>query len=272
MLNRGNRRLLSSAVLYEKDCDRFGFLTLNRPEVHNAFNAQMIAQLSETALQAEKDGLRCLFIRSNGKNFSAGGDLSYMKELGERSLDDNVADANKLGLMLRHLNGLSCPTVAFVQGAVRGGGVGLVSVCDVVFAAASASFALSEVSLGLIPATISPYVMEKMGVSQARRFFLTGEVFRCTQAREVGLVHEVVDDFAEREADLKSTFLRNSPAAVAASKQLIRAVVRQDPASEAVLKDTAVRLALQRSSHDGKEGVAAFIEKRKPQWGSLDSV
>jgi len=203
-----------------------------------------------------------------GMSFSAGADLNWMRKFVDYTVEENMADARKLAAMLETVNSLKLPTIACVNGPAYGGGVGLVACCDIAIAVSGAAFALTEVKLGLIPATISPYVVAAIGPRAARRYFLTAERIDAQTAKNIGLVHEVVDDQAALEAlcaKLIATLLANGPEAVAASKALILAVtgVAVDDALQA---DTARRIAARRVSREGQEGLAAFFDKRKPDW------
>ena len=243
-------------------------LTLNRPEVHNAFDDALIARLT-SALEdvAARGDVRVVVLTGSGKSFCAGADLAHMKKAAGFSEAENIADAQALARLLMVLGGLPRPTVALVQGPAYGGGVGLVSACDIAIAAERASFALTEVRLGLIPAVISPFVVRAVGESHARRFMLTGERFGAETARRIGLVHEVVDGEAleARGAEVVEMLLQCSPEAHRRAKALIDAVAGR-PIDEALADDVARRIAAARASDDGREGIAAFLEKRTPWW------
>ncbi|HEY7776807.1 MAG TPA: enoyl-CoA hydratase/isomerase family protein [Kineobactrum sp.] len=216
---------------------------------------------------AERDDVRVVVLASNGKNFSAGADLDYMKRMAGYDYGHNLRDAEVLAGMLKALFELPQPTIARVQGAAFGGAVGLVSCCDMAVATRGASFSLSEVKIGLIPATISPYVIRAIGERAARRYFLTGERFDARQALQIGLVSEVADEEA-LDSDVNAlvdALLANGPKAVRAAKDLIRGVAGQE-LSGALIEDTCARIAHIRVSHEGQEGLAAFLEKRKPNW------
>ena len=248
--------------------DAVATLTLNRPDVHNAFNETLIAELT-LALRAldRNDAVRVVVLTGAGKSFCAGADLNWMKKMAGFSRAQNLADAGKLTAMLATLNGLSKPTIARVHGAAYGGGVGLVACCDIAVAADDAVFALSEVRLGLIPATISPYVVDAIGVRAARRYFLSGERFSANEARNMGLLHEVSapSGLDQRVATLVAKLLAAGPRAQAEAKALIRAVAHR-PRDARVLSDTARRIARVRASDEAKEGVAAFLGKRDAAW------
>ena len=243
-------------------------LTLARPEVHNAFNDALIADLilSLETLGADA-AVRAVVLAAEGKSFSAGADLNWMKAMAGYSEAENVADAQKLSRLLWTLDRLPKPTIARVQGAALGGGVGLAACCDIVVASRNASFTLSEVKLGLIPATIGPYVVAAIGQRASRRYFLTAERIAADEAQRLGLVHRLVDaeglDAAVEE--LLTALLANGPAAVAAAKDLIFALASR-PVDPAIMEDTARRIAVRRASAEGREGIASFFEKRKPDW------
>ena len=243
-------------------------VTLNRPEVHNAFDDALIARLTD-ALEdlGARDDVRVVVLAGNGKSFCAGADLAHMKKAAGFSQAENIADAQALARLLMALGGLPKPTVALVQGPAYGGGVGLVSACDIAIAAERASFALTEVRLGLIPAVISPFVVRAIGESQSRRFMLTGERFDAETALRIGLVHEVVsgEDLEARGAEVARMLLQCSPDAHRRAKALIDAVAGR-PVDKTLADDVARRIAAARASDDGREGIAAFLEKRPPKW------
>ncbi|MEO6565429.1 MAG: enoyl-CoA hydratase/isomerase family protein [Casimicrobiaceae bacterium] len=248
--------------------DSVAVVALNRPDVHNAFNETLIGELTEVLnVLDEDDAVRAVVLAGNGKSFCAGADLNWMKTMAGYSAEENLADAQALALMLRTLNGLSKPTVARVHGATYGGGVGLTACCDIAIAAIEATFALSEAKLGLIPATISPYVIEAIGARQARRYFLTGERFDAAEAYRIGLVHDIVPiaDLDDRVNEVLGTLLLAGPRAQLECKALIRGVAHR-PIDAAVIGGTAEHIAAVRASPEGKEGVAAFLQKRTPAW------
>ena len=242
-------------------------MTLNRPEVRNAFDEEVIAALSAAAREAAHDPtLRAILLAGNGKAFCAGADLAWMSKAIAYNREENRRDAEDLARMLETLNTVPVPVVARVQGAALGGGVGLVAVCDIVVAADDATFGFSEVKLGIIPAVISPYVVNKIGQSAARELFLTGARFSARRARRIGLVHEIVR--ASELDDAVEAYLRelssSGPEAVAAAKALIREVHGQAPGE--VVGLTTTRIAELRVSAEGQEGMRAFLEKRKASW------
>ena len=243
-------------------------ITLNRPDKHNAFNEDFIAELSDALDDIRKDDRsRLMVLCSNGRNFSAGADLDWMKRMAGYTRAENVRDANALAELLYKLNFLPVPTIARVQGAAMGGGCGLVSCCDIALAADNAVFAFSEVKLGLIPATISPYVIRAIGEKHARRYFQTAERFDARRATEIGLVSDVMDESGLDEAVEKTIdlILANSSEAVKAAKQLVFDVAGK-PVIRTLLQQTSESIADIRASEEGKEGLSAFLEKRKPAW------
>jgi len=245
-----------------------GIVTLNRPDVHNAFNEVLIGELTQAVRElSADDAIRVLILTGSGPSFCAGADLNWMKKMAGYSRAENVADAAGLAEMLRTLKDAPKPTIARVHGAAYGGGVGLVACCDIAIAAAEATFALTESKLGLIPATISPYVIEAMGARQARRYFLTAERFEAAEAFRIGLVHDIVPiaQLDDRVNELLAPLLVAGPQAQRECKALIRAVAHK-PIDEAVVADTVQRIATVRASAEGKEGVAAFLGKRDAAW------
>ncbi|MCC6196312.1 MAG: enoyl-CoA hydratase/isomerase family protein [Burkholderiales bacterium] len=245
-----------------------GIVTLDRPELHNAFNEVVIAELTQAARDmGADDAVRAVILNANGTSFCAGADLNWMKKMAGYSRAQNVADAAGLAQMLKALNELPKPTVARVHGAAYGGGVGLVACCDIAIAAAEATFSLSESKLGLIPATISPYVIEAIGARQARRYFLTAERFEAAEAYRLGLVHDIVPmaQLDDRVNETLGPLLVAGPAAQRECKALIRAVAHR-PIDDKLIADTVQRIASVRASPEGKEGVAAFLGKRPANW------
>lgn len=243
-------------------------VTLTRVHVHNAFNDLMIAELTRSLAGLESDRrVRVVVLAAQGGSFSAGADLTWMKRMAEYGEAENLEDARALAQLMRRLNELSKPTLALVQGPAFGGGVGLVACCDIAIAAESASFCLSEVRLGLIPAAISPYVIAAMGERAARRYFLSAERFSAAEAQRLGLVHEVLPDeqLEARGQHLAKALLAGGPRALQAAKKLISDVGRRPP-DEDLVEDTARRIAGLRSGKEAREGIAAFLEKRKPRW------
>ncbi|MGX5914386.1 enoyl-CoA hydratase-related protein [Aliidiomarina sp. Khilg15.8] len=249
------------------DEQQVAWLTLNRPDVHNAFDAGVIASLLEALETIENDQqVRVMVLRSEGKNFSAGADLNWMRSMAEKNRDENVADAGELGQLMYRLDNLRVPTVALVQGAAFGGAVGLAACCDIVLANPGSSFCLSEVKIGLIPAVISPYVVRNMGSRAARRYMLSAERFFADEALRCGLVSEVTEEpLDDAVKPLLKTLTANGPAACAAAKRLILDVADR-PVSTDVVDMTVERIADIRVSPEGQEGLSAFLQKRKPNW------
>ncbi|MES3025923.1 MAG: enoyl-CoA hydratase/isomerase family protein [Pseudomonadota bacterium] len=248
--------------------DKVATLTLNRPEVRNAFNEHTIAELALAFDELGRNELvRAIVLAANGPAFCAGADLNWMKKMAAYSFDENNADAAMLADMLRTIYLCPKPVVAKVQGDCYAGGMGLVAACDITVVAEEANFCLSEVKLGLIPATISPYVIKAMGENAARRYFLTAERFSAREAHRIGFAHEVVaaDALDAQVAAIVKALVSNSPNAVAQAKVLVRDIVGR-PVDAALLADTAERIAHIRASQEGREGVASFLEKRKPTW------
>lgn len=243
-------------------------VTLNRPDVHNAFDEALIAALQETFTGlSENPDVRVVVLAAEGKSFCAGADLNWMKRMSGYSYEENMADGRALARMLNTIATCPKPVVGQVQGAAYGGGVGMVAVCDIAVASTKAVFCLSEAKLGLTPATISPYVVAAMGQRRAHRYFLTAERFHADAALDMGFVHEVVEpgELADTVDGFVATLLKNGPAAMTACKELIEAVANK-PIDDAVLDDTAQRIADIRATPEGKEGIAAFLDKRSPAW------
>jgi methylglutaconyl-CoA hydratase len=239
---------------------------INNPIKHNAFDDQIIQELMDAfSAIANNPDIKVMVLSSAGLNFSAGADLDWMKRMAEYSFDENLLDSRKLAEMLKTLNFLPQITIAQVQGAVMGGGVGLVSCCDIVIANPEALFCLSEAKLGLVPATISPYVVAAIGARAARRYFITAEQFNVQTACQLGLVSEIAEDLAGKVEAIISKLLTNSPAAIRAAKQLVFDV--DGKVIDQQLTDyTCEIIASIRISKEGQEGLSAFLEKRKPLW------
>lgn len=242
-------------------------IVLNRPEVRNAFDEEVIRALSACAASAADDpSVRVVVLSGKGKAFCAGADLGWMAKAIAYSQVENLADAEDFARMLERIDTLPKPVIGRVHGSALGGGVGLAAVCDIVVAADDATFGLTEVKLGILPAVISPYVLRKIGVSAARDLFLSGTRFGAARARELGLVHEVVPE-SELDAAIDrriSELLSSAPNAVAAAKALIRDVAGESPKD--VIGLTTSRIAAHRVSPEGQEGMRAFLQKRKPDW------
>lgn len=257
-----------AALLSETDARGRAKLTLNRPEMHNAFDDRLIKALTEEFRRLERDpAVRVVILAARGKSFSSGADLNWMRRMADYSFEENLADAMGMADLMKTLANLSKPTIALVQGAAIGGGVGLVACCDIALASEDASFCLSEVRLGLIPAVISPYVGAAIGPRAMRRYFLTAERFDAAEACRLGLVHEVLaaDQLAERADQLSGLVLRNGPQAMAAVKALVSEVALSF-LDDDLIADTAERIAEIRASDEGREGLSAYLEKRRPNW------
>jgi len=241
---------------------------LNRPDVRNAFNETMIAELTHAFKTLDADNeVRAVVLAGRGPAFCAGADLNWMKEMAGYSFEENHADALGLARMLQALHTLRKPTVARVHGPAFAGGMGLVAACDIAVASLEATFCLSEVKLGLTPATISPYVIGAIGERAARRYFLTAERFDASEAYRIGLVQELVpaDALDATVNQLLGHVISAGPHALAAAKDLIRSVARH-PLTEDMIADTATRIATIRASAEGKEGIRSFLERRQPSW------
>ena len=237
-------------------------VTLNRPAVHNAFNEGMIGELTDAfADLGKQDGVRVIVLAGNGASFSAGADLNWMQRAAEQDEYANREDALGLAKMFDTINTCPKPVIGLVQGAAFGGGIGLIACCDVVVAQPEAKFGLTEVRLGLIPAVISPFVIAKIGPSAARRYMLTGETFTATEAQHIGLVHEVASGLEAEGVKLVEAFLASGPEAIADAKDLLAE-------RHLTAELTAHRIATRRASDEGREGISAFLAKRKPNWTS----
>jgi len=241
---------------------------MNRPERHNAFDETLIAELTAACQALETDeSVRVVVLAGRGKSFSAGADLSWMQRAAGYTVEQNFADARLLAVMLRILAELRKPTVARIHGAALGGGMGLAAACDLCVASTAASFATSEVRFGLIPATIGPYVLRAIGARQASRYFLTAERINARRAWELGLVHELVEPEAldAKVREIVDALRAGGPHSQAAAKDLIRAVADR-PVDDALVEETARRIAHIRATPEAKEGLSAFLEKRPPNW------
>lgn len=256
--------------MIEFDTNKHGVatITLNRPEVHNAFNEELIQQLIQVIQECEeRDDIRIVVLAANGKSFCAGADLNWMKRSAEYSQDENFEDAMQLAKLLQNLDELSKPTIAKVKGHAFGGGVGLIACCDITISIDSAKYTLSEVKLGLIPAIIGPFVVRAIGARAARRYFQSAERFDAKEAYRVGLIHKLAseNEIDEYTDDVIQHLLQGGPQAQAASKKFI-ALSHQTPINKELLREAAKRIANLRVSDEGQEGLTAFLEKRKPRW------
>ena len=254
-------------LLVEKR-DQVAFVTLNRPEIRNAFDDTLIASLTRALRDLDTDAsVRAVVLAGAGAAFCAGADLSWMKRMAGYGYDQNLDDARALAKMLKTLDRMAKPTLARVHGPAFAGGVGLVAACDIAIGTPGAKFCLSEAKLGLSPATISPYVVRAMGERMARRFFLSAEVFDANEAYRVGLLSGVSasENLDAGIDELLKHLTQGGPQALAKTKDLIR-VVSSGSVDDAMIDDTAKRIAEIRVTAEGKEGIAAFLEKRKPTW------
>jgi len=265
---------MTDYVALETDARGVATLTLNRPEKHNAFDDALIAELTGKlkALDGD-DAVRVVILTGAGKSFSAGADLNWMRSMAGFSEKENRDDSLALAELMAVLDGLSKPTIARVNGAVFGGGVGLVACCDIAVGAPYAKMALTEVKLGLVPAVIAPYVVRAIGPRQARRYFQTAEAMSAETAQALGLLHEVVESEAldVRVGDIVAALLQAGPGALAAAKTLVAITDAASPEERDALKrETAALIARLRVSEEGQEGLSAFLEKRKPGWTNED--
>lgn len=243
-------------------------LWMNRPDLHNAFDETVIAELTAACIALDEDkDVRVVILAGRGKSFSAGADLNWMKRAANNGIDDNLNDARALAHMLRTLAEMKKPTIARVQGAALGGGMGLAAACDIAVASTKAVFATSEVKFGIIPSAISPYVLRAIGARQATRYFQSAERIDAARAREIGLVHETVEPDAldAKVQEIVGSLLQGGPHAQAAAKDLIRAVSGQ-PVNETLVEETAHRIAHLRATPEAREGIGAFLDKRQPNW------
>lgn len=258
-----------SAVQLRQRADGVTEVVLNRPEKRNAFDAVIIQQLIDAFTHINNDpNTKVTILRSEGKHFSAGADLGWMRGMADNSHQENLDDSRQLARLMSVLNTLSRPVICLIQGAAYGGAVGLVACCDIVIAEEQSRFCLSEVKLGLIPAVISPYVVRAIGERQARRYFISAEVFNARQAEHYGLVHRVCEDVAAMESrcdELLAQLALNGPEAMQAAKDLVFAV-SQKPIDDTVIDDTAHRIADIRVGEEGQEGLNAFLNKRRANW------
>lgn len=250
--------------------DAVATIWLERPEVHNAFDEDVIAELTKAIEQAHADpSVRVVVLAGRGKSFSAGADLEWMKRAAGYDEARSIEDAGALAKMLRTLSDSNLPTIARVHGAALGGGAGLVAACDIAIASEKAVFGFSEVKLGIIPAVISPHVIQKIGPAKARELFILGERFDAARAHELGLVSRVVADEAALDVAVAETIAQlktSSPAAINSAKDLVRVVLRGFDEPVKLDQETARWIARARASSDGREGITAFLEKRKPSW------
>ncbi len=247
-----------------------GVVTLDRTDLHNAFNEVVIREITEAFSEyADDSGVRVVVLAAEGRSFCAGADVSWMKRMVDYSFEENVADANAMAEMLRAIRECPKPVIARVHGAAIGGGVGLVAACDMAVAVESAIFALTEVKLGIIPAVVSPFVIEKIGPGAARRYALTAERFDAHEARRIGLINEVVDSIQALDewiGGISDALIANGPDALAECKRVLSDVGQTNWRDVQAL--TTERIATKRVSNEGQEGLRAFLEKRSPQWAN----
>lgn len=260
----------SDDVLLDATRAGVAVITLNRPDKHNAFNADVIARLSDLfeTLRANEDEVRMVVLRGAGKSFSAGADLEWMQAAADWTHDDNIADALGLARMLKRLYDLPQLTVALVKGAAMGGGAGLMAACDIAVATRDAKIRFSEVRLGLTPATISPFVVRAIGPRWARALFATGEGFDGAFAHQIALAHYLVeteDELDDMMEHIGKLAFHAAPGAVADAKELVDRIAGRE-IDDGLLRHTAKAIAERRASAEGREGLASFLEKRKPSW------
>ena len=258
---------MTDDLLHAKDARGVATVTLNRPQLHNAFDDALIAELTDVlAAYGADPSVRAVVLTGAGKSFSAGADLGWMKRMASYSYVENLADAAGLARLMNVLDRLPKPTIGLINGAAYGGGVGLVACCDIAIASERASFCLSEVKLGILPAAISPYVVAAIGPRQARRYFQTAEVISADEARCIGLVHDVVppDQMDAARDKVLAAIFQGAPGAQADSKDLVFTVDR--PLNDEVIAETGRRIAIRRASDEGREGIGAFLAKREPAW------
>lgn len=248
--------------------DAVARIWMNRPQVHNAFDEALIEELTQAFVElGTRTDVRVIVLSGRGKSFSAGADVEWMKRQGAATEEANVADARRLAALFHTIAASPKPTIARVQGAAMGGGIGLVAACDIAIGSSAAVFAISEVRLGLIPATIAPYVLRAIGERQARRFFQTGERMDAATAEKVGLLHQVASPEAldEHVGAAVHHLLAGAPLAQRSAKELIDAVANE-PITPELIEDTARRIAHRRAQPEASEGLSAFLEKRQAAW------
>lgn len=256
------------AVLVSRDDRGVVTVTLNRPQLHNAFDEALIQKLIETFKNVARDeGCRAMVLAGAGKSFSAGGDLNWMRRMAGYSYAENLADAGELARLMRTLDRVPKPTIARIHGSVFAGGLGLVACCDIAVAEQDTIFCVSEARLGLVPSVISPYLIRAIGARMARRYFQTAERFSAAEAHRIGLVHEVVPAAAldAKVESIVSALLEGGPSSQACSKRLISEVTDR-PIEQPVIDITARTISEARASDEAREGLASFFEKRKPKW------
>ncbi len=243
-----------------------GYLSIDRPDKHNAFNAELIAEIKQT-LQSltNNDEARVIIIRSTGKNFCAGADMNWMRAMADYSHEENQKDAQLLADLFYQIYSCPKPTIALANGWVLGGGIGIVSCCDIAIGASNSTYCFSEVKLGLVPATISPFVIRKIGLDAANRYFITADKFDADTALDLKLISEVVTlgDMEDRGVEIAQQIMHNGPHAIAACKALMRDLI---PLRTETIEKTSQLIAKLRVSEEAQEGLSAFLEKRQPNW------
>lgn len=265
---------MSSKVLSQIDADGNATVTLNRPEVHNAFDPEMVDALTATLKELEtKDQVRAVVITGAGRNFCAGADIEHMRRTAKFSRAQNLENARATSLMLQTLYSLAKPTIACVRGAARGGGVGLVSACDIAIGERGATFRLSEVKLGIIPAMISPFVIGAIGRRQSHRYMLSGEEFDAAEAYRIGLLHDICEepDLGTLVGRMLASLYSSGPNAVAAIKKLIPEVAGARIDGK-LMETVSQRIAAVRVTAEAQEGLSAFLEKRRTAWSTPASA
>lgn len=258
--------MTNNTILHHLDSRGVARLTLNRPAKHNAFDDQMIQAMNDQLIQWHTDSaVRLLIIDANGSSFSAGADLGWMKRTATLSFQENLSDANTLANLMKRINTFPCPVISLVNGAAYGGALGLIAASDMAFCSPDASFCLSEVRLGLIPAVISPYVIRAIGERSARRYMLSAEIMSADEAYRLGLVHAIASDLPATADVLVKRLLKNGSSAMSACKALIQTVSSR-LLDDTLIAETSERIAYIRTSEEGQEGLQAFLEKRPPAW------
>jgi len=258
---------MSELFKFEKDGRGVATITLNRPDIHNAFNDELILGLTKLFHELDRDySVRLVVLTGNGKSFCAGADLNWMKSMVNYSEEENFKDSQNLANLFFTINNFKKPVIGKINGAALGGGCGLVAVCDFVITHSKAKFGFTEVKLGLLPATISPFVVAKIGQSHARALFLSGHMFKAKHAKKIGLVHKVVEpeELEEKANEAINNFLQAGPSAAMASKALIKNVLQKE--GHELIEYTCREIAKIRVSSEGQEGMNALLEKRKPNW------
>jgi len=255
---------MSYKNLLVEESDGVVTVSLNRPDVHNAFNEELIAEAIDVFRGIGSRDARAVILRGTGPNFCAGADLNWMSRMVRYSRDENVRDSSNLARMYAVINECPLPVIGRIQGAAIGGGVGLVAVCDIALCSADAKFALAEVKLGILPAVISPYMIAKIGQTHARALFLTGERFDAARALRIGLVHRIADDLDAAVADVVGQLKTSAPEAVRECKKLIAHVASHELID--AIPYTIEAIANRRVSKEGQDGMNAFLKKEKPPW------